>query len=192
MADICGLVAGAVFVVAGVAKVAYNDRFATALQLSGVTPSRLVAAGRFALPPVELAIGVLLFAGVEPLGGALAAAALVVFSVSVWPSVRAGADLPCACFGGSESRTDYGLLARNAVLAGYAAVAAVSAGGARDVVEAASGSWAEAARLSIVLLTLAFVPFLVARFASAWQSASEIVDQRVVERSRLLAAELRR
>jgi hypothetical protein len=191
-ANICGLVAGAAFVVAGVAKVAYNARFATALHLGGVVPSRFVPIVRLVLPPVEVAIGVLLLAGVEPVAGALAAAALVAFSLSVWPSVRAGTDLPCACFGGSESRTDTGLLARNAVLAGYAVLAATSAGGTREVVEAAAATCAEAARLSILLLALGFAPFLVARIASAWQSASEIVDERVVERSRLLAAELRR
>jgi hypothetical protein len=192
MADICGLVAGAVFVVAGLAKVAFSARFATALHLGGVVSSRFVPLVRFVLPPIEFAIGVLLLMGVEPVAGTLAATALAVFSLSVWPSVRAGTDLPCACFGAAESRTDYGLLARNAVLIGYAGLAAASAGGARDVVEAASTSWAEAARLSILLLTLAFAPFVVARIASAWQSASEIVDERVIERSRLVAAELRR
>jgi hypothetical protein len=190
VADMCAIVVGGVFLAAGSAKIVYNDRFATALRLAGVIPARLVPVVRVALPPIELVIGALVIA-VNRIGGAVAAAALVGLSAIVWPSVRAGADLPCACFGGSQGRADSGLLARNAVLLVYAALVAGAADdGPYDAFRAAFGRLAETARLAILLLMLAFVPFLLARIASAWQAASKIVDKRVIERSRALAARM--
>src|SRR4029079_9044292 len=89
-------------------------------------PVRWRGAGLAALIGIELATGLLLFAGVE--AAAVAAAALGAIFVAAPASVRARGirRLRCGCFGARERSTDL-LLGRALVFTGIAALGACAA-----------------------------------------------------------------
>jgi hypothetical protein len=84
------------------------------------TAADVVAA---AVPPIELALAVLLVVGFRPVGAALSLALLATFSAAILRAARTrGSRLPCGCFGGDEARDYRLMLLRNAALGLLAAV----------------------------------------------------------------------
>jgi hypothetical protein len=119
-----------VFAVAAIAKLADQDGTRRAIEAFGVPP-RLAPAGALALPIAELAIAAALLPAVTaPWGGLAAVALLLVFSVAIARSLRAGSAPDCNCFGGlTQTEVGRGTLLRNVLLAAGAGLVAVSAGG---------------------------------------------------------------
>ena len=122
VARLAGLVLGAVFVVAAVAKIAAGTTWvAQAREVGAPTPVATV------LPGVELVIGALLVAGVAaPVPAIAALVLLVAFSVAIARQLVDGRHPPCACFGAwSQRPLGEGHLLRNAGLIVLAVVAIV-------------------------------------------------------------------
>src|SRR6266508_3794444 len=117
------LILGAVFVYAGGSKVgdlAASGRAVNAYQLLATEAARAVGA---ALPFVELALGVLLLAGLATrLAAAVGALLLVVFIAGISSAWARGLSIDCGCFGGggelaTGERPSYGPeMARDAAL----------------------------------------------------------------------------
>jgi uncharacterized membrane protein YphA (DoxX/SURF4 family) len=113
---------GVVLLASGAAKVVSPSWPAQAAALGvGQALARIV-------PPLEVALGALLVAGVAPtLAGACAAALLTLFTVFLVVHLRRGDRVPCACFGVWSSRpVGPWSVVRNVVLVALAVVAAVS------------------------------------------------------------------
>src|SRR2546430_3688445 len=93
------LILAAVFVVAGLAKLADRDGTAEAVSAFGV-PGRLGGIVAGVLPAAELAAGVLLvFSVTARIGAAVGAALLVSFCVAIARSLVRGEAPDCHCFG---------------------------------------------------------------------------------------------
>lgn len=119
------VVLGALFVYAGVAKLADVAGFAVDIANYRVLPPRLVAPLAAALPGVEIAAGVCLLAGRWTRAAALVAGGmLAVFSVAVAQALARGINLECGCFGASRDPVTTATLARDIVLLAMAAVVA--------------------------------------------------------------------
>ncbi len=111
MIVVASIVLGAVFVVAGVMKVAAPQQWR--VQSTGLGVPRVVAA---AVPFVELTIGALLIAQLARRPVALIAAVLLaVFTTLLVVRLQQGRRPPCACFGGWSNRPiSWSNVARNA------------------------------------------------------------------------------
>ena len=122
MIVVASIVLGAVFVVAGVMKVAAPQQWRA--QSTGVGVPRVVAE---AVPLVELTIGALLIAQLARRPVAVAAAILlVVFTTLLVVRLQQGRHPPCACFGGwSNKPIRWSNVARNAAFVGLAVVVAL-------------------------------------------------------------------
>ena len=117
------LVLCVVFVVAAAAKLRDLDGVARDFDEMAIRSPALAAR---ILPAVELVTAVVLTL-VPWLGGSLAAAILVGFTVVLWRQVRSGAVAHCACFGAASSQTVSSVdLVRNGALI-VAALVAVAA-----------------------------------------------------------------
>jgi thiol-disulfide isomerase/thioredoxin len=129
------LLLAVIFAIAGVAKLLDRVGTRAAAEAFGVSP-RLAPALATGLPIVELGIAVALLPAATVLWGALAAAVLlVIFSVAVARSLRAGSTPDCNCFGGlTQAEVGRGTLARNLLLAALSAVVAL--GSSRNPVSA--------------------------------------------------------
>jgi hypothetical protein len=120
---------GAVFALAGAAKMWRRTEFEHAVARYELIPAgwtRLVAEW---LPRFELAAGVLLLTGLGVRAAGIAvAAALVVFSLAVGVNLLRGRSFDCGCLGlGAPRKIGWGLVARNLVLAACASLAAAVA-----------------------------------------------------------------
>ncbi|MFN2503919.1 MAG: MauE/DoxX family redox-associated membrane protein [Acidimicrobiales bacterium] len=114
---LCALVLAVTFVRAAAAKLARP-----ALTAAGFGAMGLPAPGVLsrAVPVVELAVAALLVA-LPAVGGVVALALLVVFSVVLARAVRAGVSTGCTCFGAVSSEPVSSVdLQRNLLLAGLA------------------------------------------------------------------------
>jgi uncharacterized membrane protein YphA (DoxX/SURF4 family) len=113
IATLAAVVLGAVFVVAGGAKLAAGSAwFAQARSMGAPQPIATV------VPGVELVLGAALITGLAmPLPALLAIGPLVAFSVLIARQLVDGRHPPCACFGSWSTRPlSESHLVRNAVL----------------------------------------------------------------------------
>ncbi len=119
---------GAVFVVAGIAKVAHRDDFAETVRnyrLLGPRSSRLVATW---IPLVEIACGLLLVLGVL-LGwvSLVLSGLLLVFAGAVAINLQRGRPMDCGCFGISHAKNiSWATVVRNVLLLALAVALVVS------------------------------------------------------------------
>lgn len=162
-----GLIA-VVLLISGIAKLPAPERTLSAmagLRVPNILQRRAVALG---LPLVELAIAVtLLFApGLARFAAAVAAVAtMLVFTVLVARTVRAGDEVSCECFGAlSRDVVDGSTLVRNVVLlAASVAAALVGLDGGSFVVSLATRSAAELAMLLTIWIAMAAIALLARR-----------------------------
>jgi uncharacterized membrane protein YphA (DoxX/SURF4 family) len=94
-------VLGGVFLLAGVIKAADPQTSVAAVRAYQLLPAGLVTAVGWGLPFAEIALGLLLLAGLATRAAAVAAAALLLVLVAavVSAAVR-GLSIDCGCFGG--------------------------------------------------------------------------------------------
>ncbi len=107
------LVLSAVLVVAGVLKAVDPVGAVSAVRAYELLPESLVTVVGWGLPFLEIALGLLLLAGLATRWVALATGALlVVFIAGVWSAAARGLSIDCGCFGGggavAPDRTAYG------------------------------------------------------------------------------------
>jgi putative oxidoreductase len=112
---------GALFVYAGVSKLADPAGFADDIGLYGLTPRGFSAAGALYLPWLEIVCGSALALRWRPRGAlvilGLMTTVFTLFVVSAWAR---GLDVSCGCFGRGEGSTDFALatLRNGAILGG--------------------------------------------------------------------------
>lgn len=118
-----------VFVFAGLSKLGRRPEFAGAVRGYALLPERVVPAVAAALPPLELAAGILLALGLLTALAAAALAALVAaFAVAIAVNLLRGREIDCGCFGAAAPRRiGWGAVGRNLVLALLAIAVAVQA-----------------------------------------------------------------
>ena len=125
------LLVGLVVVVAAVPKLRDPASFASSVAAYTILPESLVKPVARALPPAEIAMGVMLLAGVLIIPAAMVAALLLVgFGGAIWVAVERGSKIGCGCGFRHLQQVSRVLVARNAVLAVAAAVAALAPSGA--------------------------------------------------------------
>ena len=120
VARIASVVLGAVFVLAGAAKLAAGSTWiAQARQMGAPQPVATV------VPGIEVLLGAALVAGLwTPVPALVAIGLLVVFSVTIARQLVEGRHPPCACFGAWSTRPlGEGHLLRNGALIVVAGVA---------------------------------------------------------------------
>jgi uncharacterized membrane protein YphA (DoxX/SURF4 family) len=116
------LVLGGVFLVAGVLKAVDPHSSAAAVRAYQLLPNSLATVVGWGLPFAEIALGLLLLAGIATRAVAAAAAMLLVVFIAAVVSVAArGLSIDCGCFGGggevAPGQTAYGIeLVRDAGL----------------------------------------------------------------------------
>jgi uncharacterized membrane protein YphA (DoxX/SURF4 family) len=116
------LVLGGVFLVAGVLKAVDPQSSAAAVRAYQLLPNSLATVVGWGLPFAEIALGLLLLAGIATRAVAAAAAMLLVVFIAAVVSVAArGLSIDCGCFGGggevAPGQTAYGIeLVRDAGL----------------------------------------------------------------------------
>lgn len=116
VADAVGLVArlvlGTVFLVAGALKITTPEAMAKATQAYQVLPHDLAAYVGYALPTVEVILGLLLVLGLfTRVAAVLTSLLLVAFIAGIAQAWARGLTIDCGCFGGggtvSASETNY-------------------------------------------------------------------------------------
>jgi uncharacterized membrane protein YphA (DoxX/SURF4 family) len=115
------LILGALFLYAGIPKIADPHGFAQAVYNYRLLPGYLIAPAAIVLPFIEVLIGASLLLGIFTQGGALVVSGLlVVFLCALGISLLRGLDISCGCFStSSSSRTIAWIdLIRNTVLLG--------------------------------------------------------------------------
>ncbi|CAN7422043.1 MauE/DoxX family redox-associated membrane protein [Knoellia sp. LjRoot47] len=101
LGSIARLVLGAVFLVAGGLKVTTPDASAKATQAYQVLPHDLAAYVGYALPTIEILLGLLLVLGLFTRTAAvLTSLLLVVFVAGIAQAWARGLTIDCGCFGG--------------------------------------------------------------------------------------------
>ena len=91
---------GGIFIYSGVNKLANPGGFVDIVKYYEVLPDSLATAYGYALPPVELVIGVLLVAGIFLRSSAVVSILMVLsFTIAKGIILSRGIDLPCGCFG---------------------------------------------------------------------------------------------
>ncbi len=116
------LVLGGVFLVAGVLKAIDPQSSVVAVRAYQLLPTSLATIVGWGLPFAEIALGLLLLAGIATRAVAAAAAILlVVFMAAVVSAAARGLSIDCGCFGGggevAPGQTAYGIeLVRDAGL----------------------------------------------------------------------------
>jgi uncharacterized membrane protein YphA (DoxX/SURF4 family) len=120
------LVLAVVFVWSGIAKMSDPDAAVRAVRAYRILPESLIHPAAWALPFVELAVAVLLLAGIATrLSAAVAALLLGTFMIAIGSAWARGLQIDCGCFGGGGpaqvTAAKYLLeLARDAALLGLA------------------------------------------------------------------------
>ena len=116
VADVVGLVArlvlGGVFLVAGALKVTTPEAMAKATQAYQVLPHDVAAYVGYALPTVEIILGLLLVLGLfTRVSAVLTSLLLVAFLIGIAQAWARGLSIDCGCFGGggtvSAEETNY-------------------------------------------------------------------------------------
>ncbi|MFT8418160.1 MAG: MauE/DoxX family redox-associated membrane protein [Acetobacter sp.] len=120
VAALCAGGLGALFLVAGVAKLRAHDTFLGTLASYRLVPEGLYETAAWALAIAETCVAVLLFSGVGTVAGSLVAAALLcVFAGAMGVNVLRGrTDLSCGCTPGVEGKKlSWGLVLRTVLCA---------------------------------------------------------------------------
>jgi uncharacterized membrane protein YphA (DoxX/SURF4 family) len=122
---------GALFVVAGVAKIGHADVFAAQIAAFGLVPRPLVAPMALLLPFVEVLLGAYLVLGLYTrVAAAIAGVQLTIFAIAIGSAVARGLSLSCGCFGPADQTvTSWPEVARDIVFAAIAAFVAWQAPG---------------------------------------------------------------
>lgn len=111
------LVLGAMFLYAGIVKIADPAAFAQAVANYRILPLALVNAAAVILPWVEVLAGASLVLGLFlPGGSLLTAGLLLIFAVALGFDLWRGIDISCGCFGTSEARVTWLYVLRDAAL----------------------------------------------------------------------------
>lgn len=108
------LVLGAVFVVAGGLKVIDPQSSVTAVRAYRLLPASVATIVGWGLPFAEIALGILLIAGVATrVAAAASAVLLIVFMAALASAAAGGLSIDCGCFGGggdvAPGQTAYGI-----------------------------------------------------------------------------------
>jgi len=105
--------------------------FAQAVRGYDLLPARLVMPIATTLPPFEVGLGLLLFAGAMTRPAAAAACVvLLAFALTVAANLVRGRDNDCGCFGHQRSRIAWRVVQRNAALAATAFLVLLAGPGA--------------------------------------------------------------
>lgn len=165
-----------VLIAAGVAKLrwhSFGDR-AAAIRSYAIVPERLVMLVATGLPWYEIALGLLLVAGVLlPVAAAVTAATLAVFATAVgWHRLR-GRKFACGCGAGRGALISWRLAVRDAGLAVIAAAVAAGPGGALAVWPGPGGQGSSAPASQLVP-----VPMLMLLAALGYRLVQSGRDQR--------------
>lgn len=98
---IARLVLGAVFLVAGALKVTTPEALATATQAYQVLPHDVAAYVGYALPIIEIILGLLLVVGLfTRASAAITSFLLIAFIIGIAQAWARGLTIDCGCFGG--------------------------------------------------------------------------------------------
>jgi uncharacterized membrane protein YphA (DoxX/SURF4 family) len=108
------LVLGGVFLVAGALKAIDPQSSVAAVRAYKLLPNSLVTIVGWALPFAEIALGLLLFAGIATrVVAAATAMLLIIFILGVVSAAARGLSIDCGCFGGggevAPGQTAYGI-----------------------------------------------------------------------------------
>jgi hypothetical protein len=140
------LVAAALLAAAAVAKFRSLEAFAGVVRNYRLLPEPLAGPAALLIPPVELALALLLVLPTAAPAGGAAAALLVTYAAAMTINLRRGrADIDCGCFVGIlRQRLSWPLVMRNLVLAAALLAAALLPAGERvlhplDLVSVAGG-----------------------------------------------------
>ena len=113
------LLVGGVFVVSGGLKALHPDAFAAALASYELFPAAVIAALRWLLPPLEVALGLLFAAGVRtPLLARLLVGLVSLGTLAVVAGLALGGAVDCGCFptAGAAHAVGAGFFLRNLTL----------------------------------------------------------------------------
>jgi uncharacterized membrane protein YphA (DoxX/SURF4 family) len=126
---------GAIFLIAGGAKVGHADQFAAQIAGFRLLPQPLVAPLAVALPYLEILLGGYLVVGLFTRTAAwFAVALLAVFDLAVASAVVRGMTVSCGCFGPNDTTvTTWAEVARDAVFVLLAVIVALRPPGALAV-----------------------------------------------------------
>lgn len=125
VALICRFTVGFLFLAAGLSKLPERDRFAHAIENYRLLPESLPRVIALWLPPLEIAAGVALLAGLATrLAALLLASMLGVFILGVGLNLLRGRRIDCGCMGGKYKEITWAHVMKNAVLAGAALLVA--------------------------------------------------------------------
>ena len=103
---VAGIAVGAVFVIAGLAKIGDPEAFAAQVHNFRLTPIVLENLVAMILPWVELVAGTALILGARSRAAAwICAALMIVMTVAVGQAAVRGLDFECGCFGKADSST---------------------------------------------------------------------------------------
>ena len=121
------IVVGAIFVVAGVAKVGHASEFAAQIAGFRILPQAAIPAMALVLPFLEILLGGYLIVGLFTRVSAWCAVVLLaVFDGAIASAVVRGLTVSCGCFGPSDTTvTTWGEVARDAVFVLLALVVAL-------------------------------------------------------------------
>jgi uncharacterized membrane protein YphA (DoxX/SURF4 family) len=118
---------GAIFIVAGGAKIGQAAYFAAQIAGFRLVPQVVIAPIALALPFLEVLLGVYLVIGLFTRWAAwIAAVLLLIFDAAIASAVVRGMTIDCGCFGPSDATmTTWGEVARDAIFVVLAVVVAV-------------------------------------------------------------------
>jgi len=122
---------GAVFIVAGGAKIGHADVFAAQIAAFAIVPRPLIAPMALLLPFLEVLLGGYLVLGLYTrIAAWIAVIQLVIFASAIGSAVLRGLSLSCGCFGpGDKTVTSWPEVARDIAFAAVAAFVAWRAPG---------------------------------------------------------------
>jgi uncharacterized membrane protein YphA (DoxX/SURF4 family) len=121
------LLLAALWLVAGISKLARWERRCRWMEGYGAVPRPLACALGSLLPIVECALGLLLLLGIRQQQAALASGVLLLaFGALVGHRLARGERFSCFCFGAAAHPATWGAVGRNAVLAAGSGVVAIS------------------------------------------------------------------
>ncbi|MEZ4631596.1 MAG: MauE/DoxX family redox-associated membrane protein [Deinococcales bacterium] len=114
------LVLAAIFMASGLLKLRQLEQFEASLAAYALVPQGLLKGVRVGVPGLELLASLLLLSPFYPLGNALIAALILIFSLAIAINLlRHNADIDCGCFGSLEQRLSWWLILRNAILLSF-------------------------------------------------------------------------
>lgn len=127
---LCRLLAGGVFLAAGVLKFGDHNGMAAAVDAYEVLPAGLVHPVAWMLPAIEIAVGLMLLVGLATrFAAAVTAGMLVVFLLGLIQAKMRGLNIDCGCFAPGKAPPEGGIpwwdIIRDLALLGAALVVAL-------------------------------------------------------------------